>query len=157
MNLATPSRLWTSLCFALIALLLILAFSRSSLTPLAAADAASVSAQTAGWQTYTNRAAGYTVDLPPNAEITESDDASLAYKMLFVRLPVARSAEYQGISILVLESDATPEAYITQAYADAGLDLSGAIRSSAPTAINGRAALRLVCSEFCNPTSRIPP
>lgn len=136
-------RLWTSLCFALIALLLILAFSRSSLTPLAAADAASVSAQTAGWQTYTNRAAGYTVDLPAAAEITESDDAALAYKMLFVRLPVASSAEYQGISIMVLESAAAPEVYVTQAYADAGLDLSGAIRSSAPTEINDRAALRL--------------
>lgn len=125
--------------FLLLVPFLIFTFFRLTLAPLAAAE----TAQTTGWQTYTNRAAGYSVTLPPNAEITESDDASLAYKMLFARLPVASSAEYQGISILVLESAAAPEAYVAKAYADAGVDLNTASRPVAPTAINGRAALRL--------------
>lgn len=129
--------------FALLVPLLIFNFFRFSLTPLAAAEVAQPNAQTTAWQPYTNRAAGYTIDLPPNAEITESDDAALAYKMLFVRLPVASSAEYQGISILVLESEATPEEYVTQAYTNAGLDVNRAGRPPVPTTIHGRAALRL--------------
>lgn len=136
-------RLLLLLGFALLIPLLIFNFFRFSLTPLAAAAAAQPNIQTTAWQPYTNPAAGYTVDLPPNAEITESDDASLAYKMLFVRLPVASSAEYQGISILVLESEAAPEEYVTQAYTNAEQDVNSAIRPPAPTTINGRAALRL--------------
>jgi hypothetical protein len=145
MKFAAPSNRSLSLTF-LFALLapLILFFSLGSLTPgLVAAGAQRLQSQIEGWQPYTNRAAGYAIALPPNAEVTESDDAALAYKMLYVRLPVENSPHYQGLSILVLESADTPEAYVTQAYADAGLDLRTAIRPTAPRQINGRAALRL--------------
>jgi murein DD-endopeptidase MepM/ murein hydrolase activator NlpD len=129
--------------FALLPPLLLFSLLGSFTPKVVAVGAQRWQTQIDGWQTYTNRAAGYAVDLPPNAAVTESDDAALAYKMLFVRLPVDNSPHYQGVSILVLESTVAPEAYLTQAYTAAGLDLRTAIRPTAPSQINGRAALRL--------------
>ncbi|MEZ4859843.1 MAG: peptidoglycan DD-metalloendopeptidase family protein [Caldilineaceae bacterium] len=122
--------------FAFAVLLVILCtLSNAALSPLAAQDAT--------WQSYTSSDAGYTVQLPPDAQITESDDAALRYKILFVRLLGETSPLYQGVSILVIESDLSPEAYVAKAYADAGVDPQQAIRPTAPTTINGRASLRL--------------
>ena len=145
MKFAAPGNRHLSLTFSLAFLAPLLIFlALGSLTPaLVAAGAQHLQSQIDGWQTYTNRAAGYAVALPPNAEVTESDDVALAYKTLFVRLPVENSPHYQGVSILVLESAAAPEAYVTQAYADAGVDVDTAIRPTAPSQVNGRAALRL--------------
>ncbi|MCX6046911.1 MAG: hypothetical protein NT075_17545, partial [Chloroflexi bacterium] len=103
----------------------------------------SFAAPDSAWQTYTNADAGYTVDLPANAQITESDDAALRYKLLYTRLLADSSAGYQGVSILVIEDAASPEAYVAKAYADAGVDVKSAVRPSAPAQINGQAALRL--------------
>ncbi len=99
----------------------------------------------ANWQTYTSPDAGYTIDLPPNAEITESDDAALRYKILFVNLPDASTTLYQGLSILVVESDLDPAAYVAQAYADAsgGTPPTNTPLAGRPLTINGRTALRL--------------
>lgn len=92
------------------------------------------------WQTYVSPDAAYTIDLPPAAEITESDDAALRYQLLFVNLPDASTQLYQGISVLVLESDLAPAAYVEQAYAEVeGL----APPTGTPLTINGSAALQL--------------
>lgn len=95
------------------------------------------------WQTYTSKDAAYTVDLPPEAVISESGDAALRYTMVTAFLPDSRSPLDQGVSILVIDDDATPKEYVAQAYAEAGQPLSSARRPAAPTQINGRAALRL--------------
>jgi murein DD-endopeptidase MepM/ murein hydrolase activator NlpD len=95
---------------------------------------------TAGWQTYTSPDAGYTIDLPPDAAITESDDAALRYTLLFVQVMDDSAPVYQGFSILVLESDLSPAEYVAAAYADVeGL----APPATAPLIINGRDTLRL--------------
>ncbi|RIK39073.1 MAG: hypothetical protein DCC55_19130 [Chloroflexi bacterium] len=95
------------------------------------------------WQTYTNSDAGYAVDLPPDAVITESQDAALRFTLVTAFLPDTTAPLDQGVSILVIDEDATPEDYVAQAYQGAGLDLSRVRRPTAPALINGRAALRL--------------
>lgn len=93
-----------------------------------------------GWQLYTSPDAGYAIALPPNAEITESDDATLRYRLLFVNLPDMTSPLYQGISILVIESDLSPVDYVAAAYAAAE-----GVTAPLPQllTINGRATVRL--------------
>ncbi len=108
----------------------------AALTTFAATDAGAA-------QTYTSKDASYSIAFSPNTQVTESDDAALRYKMVTARLPVANSPLFQGISILVIESDMTPEEYVAQAYQKAGGDPSTAVRPKAPAQINGRAALRL--------------
>lgn len=93
-----------------------------------------------GWQSYTSSDAGYSIALPANAEITESDDAALRYKLLFVRLPDDSSPLYQGLSILVYISVFDPATYVAQAYADTN---AGPPPTGTALTINGRAALRL--------------
>ncbi|HRW03857.1 MAG TPA: peptidoglycan DD-metalloendopeptidase family protein [Caldilineaceae bacterium] len=93
-----------------------------------------------GWPIYTSPDAGYAVALPPTAEITESDDAALRYKMLFVRLPDDSSPLYQGLSILVVESELDPTAYVAQVYAE---NEAGAPPPAKPLTVNGRPGLRL--------------
>ncbi|HMN30195.1 MAG TPA: hypothetical protein PKE45_18730 [Caldilineaceae bacterium] len=95
------------------------------------------------WQTYTNRAAAYAVDLPPDATISESEDAALRFPLVTAFLPDPSVPLDQGVSILVIEEDLTPEEYVAQAYEEAGRDLSSAQRPTAPSEINGRASLRL--------------
>ncbi len=95
------------------------------------------------WQTYTSTDAGYVVDLPPDAVITESEDAALRFTLVTAFLPDRTSPLDQGVSILVIDEDATPEEYVAQAYQAAGLDLGEVRRPTAPASINGRAALRL--------------
>lgn len=99
--------------------------------------------QAAGEKVYTNAVAAYSLEVPPNAEVSESDDAGLPYPLVFIRLPVANSPLYQGVSILVIDNPATPEEYVAAAYQDAGLDPQSAPRVAGPTPINSRAALRL--------------
>ena len=93
-----------------------------------------------GWQIYTSPDGGYRIELPPKAEITASDDAALRYKVLFVRLPDDSSPLYQGLSILVLESELSPAAYVVQAY---GAVAGAVLPTTTPLTINGRPALRL--------------
>ncbi len=57
----------------------------------------SFAATASAWQTYTNNDAGYTVDLPADAQITDSDDAGLRYKLLYARLLADRLTGYQGV------------------------------------------------------------
>ncbi|MEZ4679842.1 MAG: hypothetical protein R2932_37055 [Caldilineaceae bacterium] len=93
-----------------------------------------------GWQSYTSPDAGYTIALPADAEIIENDDAALRYTMLFINLPDASTPLYQGISVLVFESDLSPTAYVAQAYAEA---TGGEPPTGTSLTINGRAALQL--------------
>lgn len=94
-------------------------------------------------QTYTSKDAAYRVDLPPDAVFTESEDAALRFTLVTAFLPDRTSPLDQGVSILVIDEDATPEEYVARAYQDAGRDLSEVRRPTAPALINGRAALRL--------------
>lgn len=94
-------------------------------------------------QTYTNPAAAYSLELPPDTQVSESADAALPYPLVFFRLPVVSTPLYQGVSVLVIDTPTTPAEYVAQAYQDAGLDPQSAPRVAGPTPINGRAALRL--------------
>jgi hypothetical protein len=92
---------------------------------------------------YTSRDAGYAVDLPPDVVINESEDAALRFTLVTAFLPDPSVPLDQGVSILVIEEDATPEEYVAQAYEAAGQAPANARRATAPSSINGRAALRL--------------
>lgn len=46
----------------------------------------------------------------------------LRYKIVRAQLPVDSLPDVQGVSILVIESDATPDEYVAQAYKAAGRD-----------------------------------
>jgi len=51
----------------------------STLLGLGAAVKTQAAANDGAWQNYTSSDASYAIDFPPNAQITESDDAALRY------------------------------------------------------------------------------
>lgn len=101
---------------------------------------AHVSAQSdGGWRTYTSPDAAYTFDYPDGTLITESEDASQRFKIVYAQFPVMDTPDYQGVSILVLDN---PEGAGVAAFASARM----AGPQAAPPAmmsVNGRAAIRL--------------
>ena len=99
-------------------------------------------AQTDAWRTYTSADAAYTFDYPDGTTLTESDDASLRFKIVYAQLPVTATGDYQGVSILVLENPGQKD--VTSFVAERSAITPGT-RAVAPRAmtVDGRDALWL--------------
>lgn len=117
---------------------LILALTACAVPPPAAARPAQND-----WQTYISEDAAYTFDYPAGAEITTSDDASLAYKLVFIQFPISTENDYEGATVMVLDnpSGASAQSMVAGRYTAQGV----AAPSEAQYAftVNGRQALKL--------------
>jgi murein DD-endopeptidase MepM/ murein hydrolase activator NlpD len=112
----------------------------------ALALAATVMAQSDGWQTYASDDASYSLDLPPDAVVSTSEDASLRFKIVYAQFAVTDTTDYQGISVMVLENpdNLAPRAFVAGQYRQAGVRQSAqAQRSTAALRVGDRTAIRL--------------
>jgi hypothetical protein len=102
-------------------------------------------AQSDGWQTYTSDDAAYTFDYPPDTTISTSDDASLHFKIVYAEFGITTTADYQGISVMVLENpkNLSLKQFIAGEYQVAGLLPSVQSQRGVALQIDQRQALQL--------------
>lgn len=93
------------------------------------------------WRAYVSADAAYAFDYPDGTLITESEDASQRFKIVYAQFPVSDTYDYQGVSIMALDN---PKALGLAAFASARAAAAGAqVSTPAPMFINGREAVRL--------------
>lgn len=92
-----------------------------------------------GWRAYISPDAAYTFDYPAGTLITESEDASQPFRIVYAQFPVTDTTDYQGVFIMALDN---PEGADLAAFASARMAGRQTV-SLAPLSINGRAAVRL--------------
>ncbi|MCS7060054.1 MAG: peptidoglycan DD-metalloendopeptidase family protein [Anaerolineae bacterium] len=67
--------------------------------------AGTVAAQsTDHWPSYVSADAAYTFVYPPGTLITESEDASQRFKIVYLQFPVTDTTEYQGASVMAIDN-----------------------------------------------------
>ena len=93
------------------------------------------------WRVYVSDDAAYTFDYPDGTLITESEDASQRFKIVYAQFPVTDTPDYQGASIMALENPAGADlsAFVFARAVAAGPRVS----IPAATSINGREAIWL--------------
>jgi murein DD-endopeptidase MepM/ murein hydrolase activator NlpD len=102
-------------------------------------------AQTGGWQTYTADDAAYSFDYPPDTVISSSDDASLAYKIVYAEFTLTSTTDYQGISVMVLDNPHNMQAqqFVSARYTAAGVRQGVLAQRSVAMTVDQRPAIRL--------------
>ncbi len=98
-----------------------------------------------GWRTYTSPDAAYAFDYPNGTLITESEDASQRFTIVYAQFPrtlsaVADTPDYQGVSIMALDN---PDGVGVAAFASARAAAGPQAAPPAAMSVKGREAIRL--------------
>ena len=104
------------------------------------------SAQSSGWETYTSSDAAFALEVPTGAVVSTSDDASQRYRMVYIEFTVTATADYQGISVMVLENPKNQSAqqFVADQYQAAGIRAAVSVQRGVALKLADRTALKLL-------------